>query len=303
MNYSRRPRRYLTRTHAGLTSNHPDGYVRPVQPEVLAALVAAFASVLGAIVVSVLTYRENEKSRRIQERLTESQVRAQAELEKLKRQLDTEARIEQRLATARVDLDQYRVPLLDTAYNLGQRIHNIQRRAFFSYLQSPDRRTSAIRSTQFRFAEFFAWVEIRRMNANRLDLESQGESTPTDELVSTISGLLSSDASGQDLMLWREEQRGIGELMIQESRGSWRSAGFGTFLLKYDSVFAPLMDRFGVELEEHAETSQRLNAVQQALAELVVSIDRYHAYTGGHDGTTAGWLKDSLNGGAFRKSG
>ena len=140
------------------------------------------------------------------------------------------------------------------------------------------------------------------MNANRLELERHGESTATDEILSNISGLLSSDGTGQELMLWREEQRGIGEMMIQESPGGSHSTGFGTFLLRYDSVFAPLMERFGVELERYAEKSARLKALQHALAALIVSIDSHHAYTGGQDGGAAGWLQESLDVGISKKA-
>src|SRR5690242_13705052 len=82
-----------------------------------------------------------------------------------------EKRHERRLA-AREQLDKYRAPLLAAADDLGRRINNIRNDNFFAYLGSDPRHELAVSSTLFRFAQYFAWVEIVYGFADRLRFAS-----------------------------------------------------------------------------------------------------------------------------------
>jgi hypothetical protein len=65
-----------------------------------------------------------------------------------------------RQLAAREQLDRYRAPLLAAADDLGRRINNIRTDKFFAYLAKDSRRELALSNTLFRFAQYFAWVEI-----------------------------------------------------------------------------------------------------------------------------------------------
>ena len=65
---------------------------------------------------------------------------------------------------AKVVLDRYRGPLLDAAWQLGDRVDNIRNRGFFVYLsEGSGRAPEARRTTLFRFAYYLGWREYVRI--------------------------------------------------------------------------------------------------------------------------------------------
>jgi len=73
---------------------------------------------------------------------------------------EREGRLEERRSEAKVVLDRYRGPLLDAAWQLGDRVDNIRNRSFLAFLSnSSGRERDARLSTLFRFAYYLGWRE------------------------------------------------------------------------------------------------------------------------------------------------
>jgi hypothetical protein len=217
---------------------------------------------------------------------------------------EREARKEEARSQARVVLDRYRGPLLDAAWDLGDRIDNIVARDFLStYAFDDERRDVALQSTLFRAAQYFGWVEILRREIQLLRFEGSGDTWRTAYFISLVTRRFATDWYDWDsahrqalawndeydreqlpprhLMLWQEEQRGIGERMIDDN-ATVRCLGYASFIEDYDRRFDGLLARFRAHLEmPGVQNSLRLVEVRDALARLVQQLDEEKRYVVG----------------------
>jgi hypothetical protein len=206
---------------------------------------------------------------------------------------ERQSKEEERRSEAKIVLDRYRGPLLDAAWQLGSRLDNMRNRDFFAYL-SPDsgRAPEAKRTTLFRFAYYLGWREYVRRQVQLLRFDNEDDTRLTAAFLNDITRALASDSvDGQWAMLWADEQRGIGELMIELPPGSsFVVRGHAAFDRDYDKIFAPWMERFADDLltPAKASTSSRLRLLQWALYGLVRRLDEQGAYGGD-------WLKRSAD--------
>ena len=180
-----------------------------MEPAVLAAMITALVSFILAVGKIVWDWREKRHERRM---------------------------------VAREKLDRYRAPLLAAVDDLGRRINNIRNDGFLAYIESNDRRTTAVLSTLFRFAQYLGWTEIIYGYADRLRFESDETTRVVTKTLGDIGWILATDEfdrSDEDdfrtsrLMLWREEQRAIGELMRQGTNEP-TCIGFNSFVDNYE---------------------------------------------------------------------
>jgi hypothetical protein len=191
------------------------------------------------------------------------------------RQRDAERRIE-----AEAELARYRRPLLEAAFDLGARIDNIQRNKFDAYFWDRHRRDVAVKSTLYRFAHYFATLEILRSQLSFLAYESAKATKEVAALIVKVEDALTSDHF-KDFMLWREEQRAIGEVTLdRDGNEPARCIGFATFVDGFDRRHKPWLERFQAELEQPgaAATSDRLERVQFHLKMLVLQLDEEERY-------------------------
>jgi hypothetical protein len=225
------------------------------------------------------------------------------------RRLDLEAKVEESRSEARVVLDRYRAPLLDAAWDLGDRIDNIVRRSFLSSYRGTDREPVALSSTLFRVAQYFGWTEVLRREIQLLRFESADDTRRTAYFISLVTRRFATDwydsaeAIEQakqwsperwvalppgHLMLWQEEQRGIGERMIE---GDGRACmGYASFTEHFEEKFA-LLSEFKSQLRTPGvETSQRLIEIRDALARLVEQLDDEQRYVVDQVGYTS-WVE------------
>jgi hypothetical protein len=187
---------------------------------------------------------------------------------------------ERRLA-AREKLDKYRAPLLAAVDDLGRRINNIRNDNFLAYLDS-DRGERARLSTLFRFAQYFGWTEIIYGYSDRLRFENDAATKTVTGMLGDIGWVLSfdqfdrtdkDDFTTSQFMLWREEQRAIGELMRQDG-DELRCISFDSFADSYDKCFSKWFATFERDVEiESAPKSERLTRLQRVLAQLVQELD------------------------------
>ena len=191
---------------------------------------------------------------------------------------------EKQRSDAKVVLDKYRGPLLAVASDLGRRIHHIRYQNFFVYTTSEsghDRQSKL--TTLFRIAQYFGWCEILRTEVQLLPFESKNDTRLVAELIGAIHWACSSDAvdDGSRGSLWAEEQRGIGELMVERNEGSLSTCGYARFVDEYKRCFASWMDGIAsFVLCKEAPDSHRLRLVQWGLFGLVNELDEEHAHTG-----------------------
>ncbi|CUU54738.1 hypothetical protein Ga0074812_103228 [Parafrankia irregularis] len=242
---------------------------------IVAALISSVVSALVAVAATVWTHRQG------------------VEMERIRFELDRSTRDSEKRSAAKTELDRYREPLLVAAFDLGTRIHSIRKKEFLSYLKptskEPDRRSRlALLATLFCIARYFGTLEIVYSRLALLRFESAEDTRVVAALLADIGGAFSSDEydrvdtyHSSRFMLWREEQRAIGELM----RGGPGSAsneclGFAYFHDNYEAVFAEWFDAFAEALQSPAAiTSARLARVQTLLALLVGLLDEEGAFT------------------------
>ncbi len=182
--------------------------------------------------------------------------------------------------TAKEVLERCRGPLLDAAWLLGDRIDNMRHRNFLSFL-SGDRAEDARMSTLFRFASYFGWREFLRTRVQLMRFERLEDTKLVAELLGATSLVLVSDELDESrAMLWADQQRGIGELMIEGMPDAGPVVrGSAAFRRDYEKVFAPWMSRFGDELlDPWARNSERLRLLQWALYGLVKRLDEEEVY-------------------------
>lgn len=214
-------------------------------------------------------------------------------------------------SNARVVLDRYRGPLLDAAWDLGDRLDNILDRRFLSNFGTGPRGEVAISSTLFRLAQYFGWAEIVRREVQLLRFESAADTRRTayflslvmrrfatdwydwdeahDQAARWIAGYRADELPSRHLMLWQEEQRGIGERMIPAGTDA-RCIGYATFLDQYADGFSRLLGDFESGLHARGvENSLRLVEVRDALARLVQQLDEEQRYVAGQPGYRT-WL-------------
>lgn len=110
------------------------------------------------------------------------------------------------------------------AVELSRRIGNIGANSFLVYLRVTvdHRATVALQSTLYRVAAFLGWRELLVRKLTYLPFERADETRAVLQSIEDVSSQLASD--GLDvrdgvsrLMLWKDEQRAIGGLMLAAS--------------------------------------------------------------------------------------
>jgi hypothetical protein len=174
-------------------------------------------------------------------------------------------------------LARYSEPLAAAAFDLQHRIRNILEKSFLETYgdRRSKRRQDAIRSTLFIIAQYFAWTEILRQEIQFLSfLRKPDKTREIAELQAEVARIFATDDYGKEFMIWREEQRGIGEWMISQENGERRCIGYATFWRKYENDPA----RWLLRLEKGliagiASKDGRLEDIQHLLCKLVRLLD------------------------------
>jgi hypothetical protein len=173
-------------------------------------------------------------------------------------------------------LDNYREPLIAASFDLQARLYNIlQLRFVEKYLKAedPGRRDSALESTLYVFAQFFGWREIIRREVQYLRFSRNRQTREVGQLLRDIEETFLSDAYGSQFMIWRVEQRGIGERMIESVDSKKNCLGYASFIRQRSTMeewFAALVD----DLENLQDDGRnRLTELQHVLVTLVRQLD------------------------------
>lgn len=177
---------------------------------------------------------------------------------------------------ARKALDTYREPLLAASYELQARLYNILQLKFVEKYISDDtagKRNPAIESTLYVFAQFLGWREIIRREVQYLRFSRDRQTREIGRLLQDIGETFLSDKYGSQFMIWRVEQRGLGERMIESADNKMTCLGYASFIER-----RPTMQEWLRPLEDDLEKlrdggRKRLTELQHLLLELVQQLD------------------------------
>lgn len=101
---------------------------------------------------------------------------------------------EERRSDAKVVLDRYRGPLLDAAWQLGDRLDSIRNRGFLAYLSEGSGREQDAKFTAlFRFAHYFGWREFIRTEVQLLRFENEEDTRSAAGFLNDVAEVLASD--------------------------------------------------------------------------------------------------------------
>lgn len=204
---------------------------------ILVALISGLVAVASVVLSSYATIRT---------------MRIQHELELRRHVLD------KRDAADEI-MSRYRDPLLRSIIDLQGRIYSIVKLDFMQrHLGSgdPEQFEYAKTSTLFRLAEYFGWVEILRMGVQFLDLGDQARSRELAGLSHEASLAFANTHKFPNaaFRLFRDEQRAVGELVIELLPGDSRTyhcIGYTQFVqrLQDDSAFSRWFARLSAEID------------------------------------------------------
>jgi hypothetical protein len=242
-----------------------------VEAPSVAALVTAAAGFATALATLIRQHRADGR-----------QQQADRELVLLRDELAEQRQTEARHRDAAEQLAQHREPLLEAAEDLRHRIGNIrdQERSFAGYLHTDDERRSrmAVLGTLYRLAKYWGTVERLYGTVDMLAFEENPSTRAIARVLREVGKAWANDEQefgGRELMIWREEQRAIAELMRRGAPEDKPVIGFAAFVERYDA------GEFGdwlTELERGLrspgiQTSPRIGKVQEGLTELVTALE------------------------------
>jgi hypothetical protein len=183
---------------------------------------------------------------------------------------------------AAATLGRYREPLVASAYELQSRLYNVLRQDFLQkYFVDGDekQRQYAIRNTQFLVGQYLGWTEILRRRIQLLDFGEVQETREVSRLQGEIQDLFASDETpmGKPFMIWRGEQRAIGERMIVGDDGDLLCMGYADFVEQADASFWRWLNPLERDIQAVADTpNDRLRLLQHALIDLIERLDVGH---------------------------
>ncbi len=187
-----------------------------------------------------------------------------------------EARSERELEAEKV-LTRYREPLVAASYDLQRRLYNIIDLRFLEVFMTRKnaRREEAVDSTLYRIAQYFGWTEILRRDIQFLKFREAEVTRAVAKLQAEIAHKFASDSYGHTFMLWQDEQRAIGELMIARENGSVGCRGYASFQEQRKAGQWSRLERLEEDFRSgKAPTSKRLKEIQRHLCELVELLDK-----------------------------
>jgi hypothetical protein len=197
------------------------------------------------------------------------------------------ARLDRRLATEDL-IRRYSEPLLLAAFDLQARIHNIVDSGFVARHMSssdPEERAYPRVSTLYRIGDYFGWIEILRRGLQFLDLGEQERTRELSEHLDLVSHIFSNTErfpSASVFRLFRDEQRAVGEVMLEPVDGEvrrYQCIGYVTFVerLEKEPGFARWFERLGRETERLRDPAHgqldRMIELQHALIKLIAFLD------------------------------
>jgi hypothetical protein len=192
-------------------------------------------------------------------------------------------REEDRAAEAERLVRRYTEPLVYAADQLLNRIGNIEEHGFLRRW-SADRHDYVVESTAFSIAELLGWMELLRQDQQLVGLGEEESTRSLSECLQRIgrafatSHIRTDDGTPAPFMIWRHDQRAIGELMIARVDGTPRCLGYARFTTRLgDPDFRPWFERLLADIEaavtDDRPAQVRLAQVREATQGLLDHLD------------------------------
>ena len=148
----------------------------------------------------------------------------------------------------------------------------------------PEERHYARASTLYRLGDYFGWIEILRRGLQFLDLGEEERTRGLVERLDTVSRTFSNTEwfPASVFRLFRDEQRALGEVMLEPAEGEvrrYQCIGYATFVDRLDreSGFARWFERLGREIDKLSDPApgqiDRLIELQHALIHVIDFLD------------------------------
>lgn len=180
---------------------------------------------------------------------------------------------------AQATLHRYREPLVAAAYDLQSRLYNILQKRFLEkyYVSGNDKqRDYAVKNTLYLVGQYFAWTEILRRRIQFLDFGQVAETREVAWLLEAIQELYASDSEqlGKPFMVWRGEQRAIGEQMIVEGGDDLMCMGYAAFVAQDERTLWRWLEPLARDVETISRVpNDRLRQLHHALIDLIERLD------------------------------
>lgn len=231
------------------------------------AIVVAVIS--AAVAVWSLIYSRRAESFRAE--LQRDHVIFERDVNRSERRLMSQEDVTRRLVAQRE-------PMIEAVDDLLGRVGNIRGGAFLdAYAKGGDPRRArlAILSTMYRLGKYFATVEVVRRGIDAYTLEQDEGTTGLAHAMSEVSKTFATDEF-EGLMVWREEQRAIGGLMVDPA--SLSPIGFAEFFARYETDFREWFAEIEDELSKPGVSdSPRLDVVEGNLQHLRGVLESWRA--------------------------
>ncbi|HIF9103702.1 TPA: hypothetical protein ACX6QN_001456 [Photobacterium damselae] len=203
-------------------------------------------------------------------------------LETLKADLQFQVRVRERAVELELIMDKYRWPLVHAAYDLQSRIFNLVNQNvvdlyFFKGRGDGSEKEYFLKNTMYLIAQYFAWTEIIRKEIQFIDFDDAKTSQKLSDLQDEIYSIWQFTTHNDSLNIWAGEQRGIGELLLQEKNSRYICIGYSQFLKLVSKGEEPLLIQLEAKingyLNSQDRSSVRLVKLQNALIDLLEFLD------------------------------
>lgn len=176
-------------------------------------------------------------------------------------------------------LARYQAPLASAAYELQGRLYNIVALGFLRkyYVKGDEaQRTYAVENTLYVIAQYLGWSEILRREIQFLSFADTVRTKAVAERQQDVVELFQSDDAslGRPFLIWRGEQRAIGERMIERDGDRTHCLGYAGFLDRDDAALGRWLGRLERDISEISDApTPRLIKLQHGLVELIHELD------------------------------
>lgn len=178
-------------------------------------------------------------------------------------------------------LSEFHQPLLRAAFDFQSRLFNIVEGQFLRfYFHKPDFKQYTVANTCYVIGEYLGWVELLHRSGQ---LRISSSSSKLEQLIYNISRAFIIDSPPSPLMLFKGEQRAIGEIMLNPMKDEKGIIGYATFVKQLnDPNFAKWFTRLEKDIEQLATEKfylvERLISLQNSLIDLINYLDPDYIY-------------------------
>lgn len=206
-------------------------------------------------------------------------------IETLKTDLQLYVKAEERSIELQLTMDRYRGPLIHASYDLQSRIYNlicqnVIQIYFVDNHGDGSEKDYFVKNTMFVIAQYFAWTEIIRKEVQFIEFDDIAYTKDLSNLQDGIYSIWQASQYSDFLGIWAGEQRGIGEVMIEEQGTRLSCIGYSNFLKLVNKGDEPLLMQLESKVNNYLNSgkyrTERLIHLQNALIDMLEFLDPKH---------------------------